>query len=155
MDSTKARLLKHDFPVHGNGTRQADFSRGRLYGLLSWRFQMWRYTVSACPKVQHEQPSQEPHIEVESAVHCRQDPGGAVALLQPKKVHSERSLILKGQTRTPKPKNHVHSTEEFILNNSRALPNKTRVLRQIAPESSPKSLAKSLSNKFFSVPDIL
>ena len=31
----------------------------------------------------------------------------------------------------------------------RSLPNKTRVLRQIAPESSPESSAKSLSQKFF------
>ena len=36
-----------------------------------------------------------------------------------------------------------------FLNNSRALPNKTRALRQIASESSPESSAKSLSQKFF------
>ena len=34
----------------------------------------------------------------------------------------------------------------------RSLPIKTRVLRQIAPESSPESSAKSLSQKFFGVP---
>ena len=39
-----------------------------------------------------------------------------------------------------------------VLNNSRALPNKTRVLRQTAPESSPESSAKSLSRKFLGVP---
>ena len=39
-----------------------------------------------------------------------------------------------------------------FLNNSRARLNKTSVLRQIAPESSPESSAKSLSQKFFGVP---
>ena len=41
-----------------------------------------------------------------------------------------------------------------FLNISRALPNKTRVLRQIAPESSPESAAKSLSQEFFGVPPL-
>ena len=35
--------------------------------------------------------------------------------------------------------------------NSRALPNRTRVLRKLAPERSPESSAKSLSRKFFGV----
>ena len=39
-----------------------------------------------------------------------------------------------------------------FLNNSRALPNKTRVLRQIEPESSPERSGKSLSHNFFVVP---
>ena len=38
-----------------------------------------------------------------------------------------------------------------FLNNSMALPNKTSVLRQIAPESPPESWAKSLSQKLFGV----
>ena len=48
------------------------------------------------------------------------------------------------KNRTNRPKN--------FLNNSGALPNKTRDFRQIAPESSPESLAKSVSHKFFGVP---
>ena len=39
-----------------------------------------------------------------------------------------------------------------LLNNSRALTNKTSVPRQLTPESSPESSAKSLSHKFFGAP---
>ena len=60
-------------------------------------------------------------------------------------------LVFEGQKRTPKPKNRTNGPKNF-LNNSRALPNKTRVLRRIAPESSPESSARSLSQKFFGVP---
>ena len=43
-------------------------------------------------------------------------------------------------------------TFSTIQGGYRSLPKKTRVLRQIAPESSPESSAKSLSHKFFGVP---
>ena len=53
------------------------------------------------------------------------------------------------------PKNRTNSTKEFseqFEGVSGSLPSKTRVLRQIAPESSPESSAKSLSHSFFVVP---
>ena len=53
---------------------------------------------------------------------------------------------------SPNPKKIARTVPKNFLNNSRALPNKTRDLRQIAPESSPKSSVKSLSQKFFGVP---
>ena len=40
-------------------------------------------------------------------------------------------------------KKNARTVPKNFLNNSRALPNKTRALRQIAPESSPESSAKS------------
>ena len=57
----------------------------------------------------------------------------------------------KGAT---KPKNRTNSTKEFseLRGVSGSLPSKTRVLRQIAPESSPERSAKSLSHSFFVVP---
>ena len=48
--------------------------------------------------------------------------------------------------------NIARTAPNHFLNNSRSPPNKTRALRQIAPESSPESSAKSSSHKFFGVP---
>ena len=53
-----------------------------------------------------------------------------------------------------KPQN-ARTAPKHFLNSWRALSNQTsqaRVLRQIAPESSPESSANSLSHKFFGVP---
>ena len=69
--------------------------------------------------------------------------GCSVALV---KIRSQKGLTT--------PKNRTNSTKEF-LNDSRgyqSLPSKTRVLRQIAPESSLERSAKSLSHSFFVVP---
>ena len=57
--------------------------------------------------------------------------------------------------RTHKPKNRTNSTKEFSEQFEGAIgsiPSQTRVLRQIAPESSPERSAKSLSHSFFVVP---
>ena len=54
-----------------------------------------------------------------------------------------------GAKKEPQSQKNARAVPKNFLNNSRALPNKTRVLRQIAPESSPESSAKSLSQKFF------
>ena len=56
----------------------------------------------------------------------------------------------KSQERKKNPKAQKRRTnyKEF-LNNSMAAPNRTRVLRKIAQESSPESSAKSLSHKCF------
>ena len=67
-----------------------------------------------------------------------------------------RFQTIKGQKKEPQtqriarraPKNFLKNSEF----NSRALPSKTRVLRQIAPEYSLKSSANSLSQKFSGVP---
>ena len=60
---------------------------------------------------------------------------------------------LSSLKRTPKPKKKIARTApKNFLNNWRALHNKTRLLRRIAPESSPETSAKSLSKKFFGVP---
>ena len=51
----------------------------------------------------------------------------------------------------------TNSTKEFseqFEGGYRSLPGKTRVLRQIAPESSPERSAKSLSHSFFVVPSL-
>ena len=61
-----------------------------------------------------------------------------------------RQFCLRNQK--PQSQKIARTAPENFLNNSSALPNKTRVLRQFAPESSPKSSAKSLSQKFFGVP---
>ena len=53
-----------------------------------------------------------------------------------------------------KPKNRTDSTKEFseqFEGATGSLPSKTRVLRQITPESSPERSAKSLSHNFFVV----
>ena len=51
------------------------------------------------------------------------------------------------------PKQKIARTApKTLLKKSGALPKKTRVLRQIAPESLPESSATSLSHKFFGVP---
>ena len=63
-----------------------------------------------------------------------------------------QASLIQGQRRAPKSQRTARTAPKNFLNNSRALPNKTRALRQIAPESSPESSAKSLSQKFFGVP---
>ena len=75
------------------------------------------------------------------------DPGAGFLILKGKSIRAE----FRSQKRTSKPKNHRTAPKNF-LNNSRALPNKTRVFRQMAPETSPKSSAESLSQKFSGVP---
>ena len=65
------------------------------------------------------------------------------------------SIVFRRPKRTPKPKNsHEQHQRIFwrIRGGYRSLANKTRVLRQSAPESSAESSAKSLSQKFFGVP---
>ena len=52
----------------------------------------------------------------------------------------------------PQSQRIARTAPKNFLNNSRAVANKTRVLRQIAPENSPESSAKSLLQKFFGVP---
>ena len=51
----------------------------------------------------------------------------------------------------PSWKTNMGNTGRTVLGH-RPIPSNTRILRQIAPESSPKSSAKSLSHKFFGVP---
>ena len=60
--------------------------------------------------------------------------------------------ILSGAKKEPQSQKIARTAPKNFLNNSRALPSKTRVLRQITPESSPERSAKSLSQKFFGVP---
>ena len=56
--------------------------------------------------------------------------------------------------RTQKAKKRTNSTKDFLNNSgvTGSTPSKARVLRQIAPESSPECSAKSLSHSFFVVP---
>ena len=63
-----------------------------------------------------------------------------------------KNRYLSGAQQEPQSQKIARTASNNFLNNSRALPNKTSVLRQIAPESSPKSSAKSLSQKLFGVP---
>ena len=59
------------------------------------------------------------------------------------------------QKRTPKPKNRTNSAKELsqqFEGFTGHFPLKQGVLKQIAPESSPESSTKSLSQKFFGVP---
>ena len=56
-------------------------------------------------------------------------------------LSTSSSLNSRAKKRTPKPKNHTNSAKEFseqIRGGYRSLPIKTRVLRQIAPQNSPK-----------------
>ena len=60
-----------------------------------------------------------------------------------------------GAQEEPQSQRIARTAPKNFLNNSRgyrSLPNKASILRQIAPESSPESSAKSLSQKFFGVP---
>ena len=60
--------------------------------------------------------------------------------------------LVRSQKGLTKPKNRTNSTKELseqFEGISGSLPSKTRVLRQIAPGSSPERLAKSLSHSFF------
>ena len=69
--------------------------------------------------------------------------------------YTDTNLNFGGIIRAKKePQNQriARTAPKNCLNNSRALPNKTCVLRQTAPENSPESSAKSLSQKFFGVP---
>ena len=63
--------------------------------------------------------------------------------------------VNSGAKKEPQSQKIARTAPKNFLNNSRgyrSLPIKTRALRQIAPESSPESSAKSLSQKFFGVP---
>ena len=64
---------------------------------------------------------------------------------EPRGAPRERS---QGPKKNPKSQKIARDAPKNCLNNSWALPSKTRFLRQIAPESS----AKSWSHKFFGVP---
>ena len=71
----------------------------------------------------------------------------------PREMNSKMVVVVVGPSfkeRTTKPKTFARTAIKNELKNSKALPHKTRVLRQITPENSPESSAKSLSHKFFS-----
>ena len=70
----------------------------------------------------------------------------------PKVLKRLRINLDQGPKKNPKAQKNARTVPKNSLKNSGALPNKTRVLRQITPESSPESSAKSLSQKFFGVP---
>ena len=57
----------------------------------------------------------------------------------------KHNLNVQEPKKNPQSPKIARTAPKKFLNNSRALPNKTRVLRQIAPESSPESSVKSLS----------
>ena len=66
-----------------------------------------------------------------------------------------RIAQVSGAKKDPQNQKFARTAPKNFLNNLRALPviiHKTRVLRQIAPESSPERSAKSLSHSFFVVP---
>ena len=65
---------------------------------------------------------------------------------------SQLPMQQSGAKKEPQSQKIERTAPKNFLNNSRAPPHKTRVLRQISPESSPESSAKSLSQKFFGVP---
>ena len=68
---------------------------------------------------------------------------------------NENQPKVKSQKGRTKPKNCMNSTKEYseqFEGVTVSLPSKTRVLRQIAPESSPERSAKSLWHSFFVVP---
>ena len=65
---------------------------------------------------------------------------------------SQWTPYLRAPKKEPQSQKIAQTAPKNFLSNSRALPNKTRVLRQLAPESSPESSAKSLSQKLFGVP---
>ena len=69
-------------------------------------------------------------------------------------IHRRKSLFSRSfeSQKEPQSQKIARTAPKTCLNNSRPLPNKTRVLRQIARESSPESSAKSLSHKFVGVP---
>ena len=70
-----------------------------------------------------------------------------------KKLKTQK--ILRSQKGPTKPKNRANSTKEFSEQFEGVTGSflcKTRVLGQIAPESSPERSAKSLSHSFFVVP---
>ena len=58
------------------------------------------------------------------------------------KVDLSNLLLLPRAKKEPQSQEIARTAPKNFLNNSRALPNKTRVLRQIAPESSPERSAK-------------
>ena len=66
--------------------------------------------------------------------------------------HGKNLKMSVRSQKEPQSQRIARAAPKNFLNNSRALPNKTRVLRQIAPESSPESSAKFLSQKFSGVP---
>ena len=61
------------------------------------------------------------------------------------------SSLKSGAKKEPQSQKIARTVPKNFLNNSKALQSKTRALRQIAPESSPESSAKSLLHKFFGV----
>ena len=75
--------------------------------------------------------------------------------LMEKEMGFNHAPSIRNRKRLTKQKNCTNSTKEFSEKFEGligSLPNKTRVLRQITPESSPERSAKSLSHSFFVVP---
>ena len=72
--------------------------------------------------------------------------------VQNRKKNVQQKLPRRSQVKFPQRQKIAQTAPKNILNNSWALPNKTRGFRQIAPESSPESSAISLSHKLFGVP---
>ena len=67
----------------------------------------------------------------------------------------KEACLKSGAKKDPQSQKIARTAPKNFLNNSRgywSLPSKTRVLRQITPESSPERSAKSLSHSFFVVP---
>ena len=78
---------------------------------------------------------------------------GCVLLLSA--LRSRDAMVREPKKDPQNQQNRTNNAKEFSEQFEGAtgpLPIKTRVLRQIAPESSPESSAKSLSQKFFGVP---
>ena len=70
-------------------------------------------------------------------------------MFRPPEAHlAEKSRAQK----EPQSQNIALTVPKNFLNNLRTLPNKRSVLKQIAPEGSPESWAKSLPHKFLGVP---
>ena len=70
-------------------------------------------------------------------------------------TRSAPKMCIQEPKRTQKPIHRTNSNKEFsgqFEGTTGSLPIKTRVLRLIAPESSPERSAKSLSHSFFEVP---
>ena len=115
-----------DMPTHLSGSSSASI---KLMACVAIALQAWgakknhqAAQVSTCKLVATSKPTRQLHQE-------------------PKRTH--------------KAKNHTNSTKEFseqFEGATGSLPSKTRVSRQIAPESSTERPAKSLSHSFFVVP---
>ena len=70
----------------------------------------------------------------------------------PKKFKKQVLLYSREPQKNLKADRSHEETKEFPEQFEGNIPNKTKVLRQIAPESSPESSVPSLSQKFFGVP---